>query len=39
MGFLDDLVGKVVDAVKGSEGQGGLAEGVLGLLTNKETGG
>jgi uncharacterized protein YidB (DUF937 family) len=39
MGFLDDLVGKVADAIKGPEGQGGLVEGVLGLLTNKETGG
>jgi uncharacterized protein YidB (DUF937 family) len=39
MGFLDDLVGKVTGAIKGSEGQGGLVEGVLGLLTNQETGG
>jgi uncharacterized protein YidB (DUF937 family) len=39
MGFFDDLAGKVAGAVKGSEGQGGLAEGMLGLLTNKETGG
>jgi uncharacterized protein YidB (DUF937 family) len=40
MGFFDDLVGKVVGAVKGSQGQpGGLVEGVMGLLTNKETGG
>ena len=39
MGFFDDLVGKVTGAVKGPEGQGGLVEGVLGLLTNKETGG
>jgi len=39
MGFFDDLVGKVAGAIKGQEGQGGLVEGVLGLLTNKETGG
>ena len=39
MGFFDDLVGKVSGAVKGPEGQGGLVEGVMGLLTNKETGG
>ena len=39
MGFFDGLVGKVTGAVKGPEGQGGLVEGVLGLLTNKETGG
>ena len=39
MGFFDDLVGKVTGAIKGPEGQGGLVEGVLGLLTNKETGG
>ena len=39
MGFLDDLVGKVAGAIKGPESQGGLVEGVLGLLTNKETGG
>lgn len=39
MGFLDDLVGKVTGAIKGPEGQVGLVEGVLGLLTNKETGG
>ena len=39
MGFFDDLVGKVTGAVKSPEGQGGLVEGVLGLLTNKETGG
>ena len=39
MGFFDDLVGKVPGATKGPEGQGGLVEGVLGLLTNKETGG
>lgn len=40
MGIFDDLVGKVVGAVKGSQGQqGGLVEGVMGLLTNKETGG
>ena len=39
MGFFDDLVGKVAGAVKGSQGQGGLVEGVMGLLTNKETGG
>jgi uncharacterized protein YidB (DUF937 family) len=40
MGFLDDLVGKVAGAVTGSQGQqGGLVEGVMGLLTNKETGG
>jgi uncharacterized protein YidB (DUF937 family) len=36
MGLFDDLVGKVVGAVKGSQG---LAEGVMGLLTNQETGG
>jgi uncharacterized protein YidB (DUF937 family) len=39
MSFFDDLVGKVTDAIKGPGGQGGLVEGVLGLLTNKETGG
>jgi uncharacterized protein YidB (DUF937 family) len=39
MGFFDDLAGKVAGAIKGPEGQGGLVEGVLGLLTNKETGG
>ena len=40
MSFFDDLVGKVVDAVKGIQGQeGGLVEEVMGLLTNKETGG
>jgi uncharacterized protein YidB (DUF937 family) len=39
MGFFDDLVGKVTGAIKGPEGQGGLVEGVLGLLTNRETGG
>ncbi len=39
MSFFNDLVGKVTDAIKGPEGQGGLIEGVLGLLTNKETGG
>jgi uncharacterized protein YidB (DUF937 family) len=40
MTFFDDLVGKVVDAVKGSPGQEqGLAAGVMGLLTNQETGG
>jgi uncharacterized protein YidB (DUF937 family) len=40
MGFFDDLAEKVVGAVKGSQGQqGGLVEGVMGLLTNKETGG
>lgn len=38
MGFLDDLVGKVAGVIKGPEGQGGLVEGVLSLLTNKETG-
>jgi uncharacterized protein YidB (DUF937 family) len=39
MGFLDDLVTKVADSFKGSEAQGGLVEGVMGLLTNRETGG
>jgi uncharacterized protein YidB (DUF937 family) len=39
MSFFDDLVGKVTGASQGPEGQGGLVEGVLGLLTNKETGG
>jgi len=39
MSFFDDLVEKVAGAIKGPEGQGGLVEGVLGLLTNKETGG
>jgi len=40
MGFLDDLLGKVGDAVKGSQGQQrGLVEGVMGLLTSRETGG
>jgi uncharacterized protein YidB (DUF937 family) len=40
MGIFDDLVGKVVGAVKGSLGQqGGLVDGAMGLLTNKETGG
>ena len=39
MSFFNDLVGKVTDAIKGPEGQGGLVEGVLGLLTNKEAGG
>jgi uncharacterized protein YidB (DUF937 family) len=40
MGFLDDLVGKVAGAVTGSQSQqGGLVEGVMGLLTNQETGG
>jgi uncharacterized protein YidB (DUF937 family) len=40
MGIFDDLVGKVVDAAKGSQGQTeGLAEGLMGLLTNPETGG
>ena len=38
MGFFDDMSGKVADAVKGAQGRG-LAEGVMGLLTNKETGG
>ena len=40
MGFFDDLVGKMVGAVQGSEGQAqGLVAGVMGLLTNRETGG
>jgi uncharacterized protein YidB (DUF937 family) len=39
MSFFDDLVGKVTGAIKGPEGQGGLVEGVMGLLTNQETGG
>ena len=40
MGFFDDLVGKVVGAVEGSQGQEkGLAAAVMGLLTNQETGG
>jgi uncharacterized protein YidB (DUF937 family) len=40
MGFFDDLVKKVAGADKGSQGQQeGLLEGVMGLLTNKETGG
>jgi len=40
MGIFDDLVGNIVGAVEGSQGQeGGLVEGVIGLLTNKETGG
>jgi uncharacterized protein YidB (DUF937 family) len=40
MGLFDDLVEKVAGAVKGSQGQeAGLVEGVMGLLTNKETGG
>jgi uncharacterized protein YidB (DUF937 family) len=40
MAFLDDLVEKVTGAVKGSQGQQeGLLAGVMGLLTNKETGG
>jgi uncharacterized protein YidB (DUF937 family) len=39
MGILESLVGKVADAFKGQVGQGGLEEEVLGLLTNKETGG
>jgi uncharacterized protein YidB (DUF937 family) len=40
MGLFDDLVGKVVGAAKGSPGQEeGLVAGVMGLLTNKETGG
>jgi uncharacterized protein YidB (DUF937 family) len=38
MSLFDDLVGRVSGAVKGSQ-QGGLVEGVMGLLTNKETGG
>ncbi len=40
MGFLDDLARKVAGAVTGSQGQqAGLVEGVMGLLTNLETGG
>ena len=39
MSFFDDLVEKVTGAIKGPEGQGGLMEGVMGLLTNPETGG
>ena len=40
MAFFDDLVEKVTGAIKGSQGQQeGLIEGVMGLLTNKETGG
>jgi uncharacterized protein YidB (DUF937 family) len=40
MGFFDDLVAKVAGAVTGSQGQQeGLVGGVIGLLTNKETGG
>ncbi len=39
MGLFDDLVEKVAGAVKGSQGQQGLIEGVMGLLTNKESGG
>jgi uncharacterized protein YidB (DUF937 family) len=39
MAFFDDLVEKVKGAVKGSQGQQGLIEGVMGLLTNKESGG
>jgi hypothetical protein len=40
MGLFDDLAGKVVGAVEGSRGQEkGLAAGVMGLLTNPETGG
>ena len=39
MGFFDDVVEKVAGA-KGSQGQQkGLIEGVMALLTNKETGG
>lgn len=40
MGFLDDLARKVASAVMGSqEEQGGLAQGLMGLLTSSETGG
>ena len=40
MGFLNDLIGKVVGVAKDSQAQeGGLLEGVMGLLTNRETGG
>jgi uncharacterized protein YidB (DUF937 family) len=39
MSFFDEIFGKVGETIKGSEGQRGLVEGVLGLLTNKETGG
>jgi len=39
-GFFDDLVEKAAGASKSSQGQQeGLVEGVIGLLTNKETGG
>jgi uncharacterized protein YidB (DUF937 family) len=40
MGFFDDLLEKVAGTVKGPQGQpGSLVEGVMGLLTNRETGG
>ena len=40
MGIFGDLLGKVVGAAQGSPGQeGGLAAGVMDLLTNQETGG
>jgi uncharacterized protein YidB (DUF937 family) len=40
MGLFDDIVGKIVGAFQGVQGQeGGLVQGVIGLLTNKDTGG
>ena len=40
MGFFDDLTQKVVGSIKGSqEGQTGLAQAVMDLLTSPETGG
>jgi uncharacterized protein YidB (DUF937 family) len=40
MGLFDDLLEKVAGAAEGFQGQpGGLVEGVMNLLTNRETGG
>jgi len=39
MGIFDELIGKAVGALKGEGQEAGLAEGLMGLLTNKETGG
>lgn len=38
MGFMDDIVGKALGALRGSE-QSGLVQGIFGLLANQESGG
>lgn len=40
MSFIEDMVQKVLGLIKGSQDeQAGLAQGVMGLLTSRETGG